>query len=184
MFTCCGITYEFYDLSRDEDVANALVVYPAQCNFSGYKYPLNWIQGIQHGQLSPITNSTDFFLDDAHRLLQDYRVQEVCSVFSYYQTLINIFQLQFLDPYYMWRDGCYNVRHTISSLKVHKPLSIYIKNCPLRFPLSTILEKFTRRYLTFWPILGFDTKISTKIGPCVGTAPCPIKIHVFAYRKM
>lgn len=41
----------------------ALFVYPAQCNFSGYKYPLKWIAKIHNGELNRFTQkqcSKDF----------------------------------------------------------------------------------------------------------------------------
>jgi molybdenum cofactor sulfurtransferase len=31
---------------------NGLVAFPAQCNFSGHKYPLDWIEEIQRGKLA------------------------------------------------------------------------------------------------------------------------------------
>ncbi|XP_014203727.1 molybdenum cofactor sulfurase 3 [Copidosoma floridanum] len=46
---------------------NSLFVYPAQCNFSGLKYPLNWIKNIKQGCLNAHvkTNSNWFILLDA-----------------------------------------------------------------------------------------------------------------------
>lgn len=34
-----------------ESDCNALFVFPAQCNFTGLKYPLTWIQKVQNGIL-------------------------------------------------------------------------------------------------------------------------------------
>ncbi|XP_076294730.1 molybdenum cofactor sulfurase isoform X1 [Lasioglossum baleicum] len=38
--------------------SNSLFVYPAQCNFSGLKYPLQWISDVHNGILSSITDGT------------------------------------------------------------------------------------------------------------------------------
>ncbi|XP_067008145.2 molybdenum cofactor sulfurase 2 [Anabrus simplex] len=38
---------------------NSLFVYPAQCNFSGLKYPLCWISKVHNGVLDEITNVKD-----------------------------------------------------------------------------------------------------------------------------
>lgn len=35
---------------------NSLFVYPAQCNFSGAKYPLKWIQNVHNNVLSSVTS--------------------------------------------------------------------------------------------------------------------------------
>lgn len=40
---------------------NSLFVYPAQCNFSGFKYPLELIRRIQHGGI-PNTNPSDWYV--------------------------------------------------------------------------------------------------------------------------
>lgn len=37
--------------------SNSCFVYPAQCNFSGTKYPLNWISKVQSGALNNLVNS-------------------------------------------------------------------------------------------------------------------------------
>jgi len=37
--------------SREIRTRNGLVAFPAQCNFSGYKYPLTWVEDIQRGNL-------------------------------------------------------------------------------------------------------------------------------------
>lgn len=36
--------------------SNSCFVYPAQCNFSGTKYPLNWISKVQNGALNNLVN--------------------------------------------------------------------------------------------------------------------------------
>ncbi|KAK0169074.1 hypothetical protein PV327_002820 [Microctonus hyperodae] len=36
---------------------NSLFVYPAESNFSGYKYPLDWIENVHKGALNNITNN-------------------------------------------------------------------------------------------------------------------------------
>lgn len=36
---------------------NSLFVYPAESNFSGYKYPLDWIEDVHKGALNNITNN-------------------------------------------------------------------------------------------------------------------------------
>lgn len=38
--------------------SNSLFVYPAQCNFSGLKYPLNWITDVQNGTLTNVISDT------------------------------------------------------------------------------------------------------------------------------
>ena len=49
---CNGTEISTENLNEvDENVPNSLFVYPAQCNFSGYKYPLEWIDQSQHGLL-------------------------------------------------------------------------------------------------------------------------------------
>lgn len=40
--------------SCDLPVVNSLFVFPAQCNFSGFKYPLSWIDGCHRGLLNHI----------------------------------------------------------------------------------------------------------------------------------
>ncbi|XP_008546797.1 molybdenum cofactor sulfurase 3 [Microplitis demolitor] len=44
---------------------NSLFVYSAQCNFSGYKYPLEWIEKVHRGALDRDGNSNWFVLVDA-----------------------------------------------------------------------------------------------------------------------
>ncbi|KAH0560402.1 molybdenum cofactor sulfurase 3 [Cotesia glomerata] len=44
---------------------NSLFVYSAQCNFSGYKYPLEWIEKVHRGALDQDGNSNWFVLVDA-----------------------------------------------------------------------------------------------------------------------
>nr|XP_031838344.1 molybdenum cofactor sulfurase isoform X2 [Nomia melanderi] len=44
--------------SQQEGKSNSLFVYPAQCNFSGLKYPLKWINYTHNGVLSNITSDT------------------------------------------------------------------------------------------------------------------------------
>lgn len=36
-------------------IERALFVYPAQCNFSGYKYPLKWVENVNQGILNKFT---------------------------------------------------------------------------------------------------------------------------------
>ncbi|CAL7939179.1 unnamed protein product [Xylocopa violacea] len=38
--------------------SNSLFVYPAQCNFSGAKYPLSWIKSVHNGVLSNVISSS------------------------------------------------------------------------------------------------------------------------------
>lgn len=46
-------------ISQQDHCANALFVYPAQCNFSGCKYPLTWVEKLHHGSLDDfVTRST------------------------------------------------------------------------------------------------------------------------------
>ncbi|KZC08040.1 Molybdenum cofactor sulfurase 1 [Dufourea novaeangliae] len=45
-------------LTCSEQKSNSLFVYPAQCNFSGLKYPLEWISDVHNGILSGITSDT------------------------------------------------------------------------------------------------------------------------------
>ncbi|XP_032687894.1 molybdenum cofactor sulfurase 1 isoform X2 [Odontomachus brunneus] len=52
-------TFEQYTTSRDPDderrkSGNSLFVYSAQCNFSGFKYPLKWIRDVHAGALSAV----------------------------------------------------------------------------------------------------------------------------------
>jgi len=42
---------------------NALIAYPAQCNFSGAKYPLDWISSIKDGRLECISSSKSFYIE-------------------------------------------------------------------------------------------------------------------------
>ena len=42
---------------------NSLFVYPAQCNFSGYKYPLDWIDKTQRGLLKLSDMTGDFCIN-------------------------------------------------------------------------------------------------------------------------
>ena len=49
-----------------ENERNGLVAYPAQCNFSGYKYPLDWITKIQHGHLDSINKLNRFYVQPQH----------------------------------------------------------------------------------------------------------------------
>ena len=50
---CHETTISTEDLNDiDENVPNSLFVYSAQCNFSGYKYPLEWIERTQQGLLN------------------------------------------------------------------------------------------------------------------------------------
>lgn len=51
--------FEQYTTSRDPDderrkSGNSLFVYSAQCNFSGFKYPLKWIGDVHAGALSAV----------------------------------------------------------------------------------------------------------------------------------
>jgi len=51
---------------------NALLAYPAQCNFSGLKYPLQWIAPVQIGHLEGISQMDQFYLDSLEQ--QDVQV--------------------------------------------------------------------------------------------------------------
>ncbi|XP_011498068.1 PREDICTED: molybdenum cofactor sulfurase 3 [Ceratosolen solmsi marchali] len=49
-----------HSISMYED--NSLFIYPAQCNFSGFKYPLNWIENVKHGLLnSYVGNKSNWY---------------------------------------------------------------------------------------------------------------------------
>lgn len=41
--------------NETNSMANCLFVYPAQCNFSGTKYSLDWIEHVKNGALNEIT---------------------------------------------------------------------------------------------------------------------------------
>ncbi|XP_076163683.1 molybdenum cofactor sulfurase isoform X2 [Ptiloglossa arizonensis] len=43
--------------SSSQQNSNSLFVYPAQCNFSGLKYPLKWIENVHNGILSNIISN-------------------------------------------------------------------------------------------------------------------------------
>lgn len=45
---------------------NSLFVYPAQCNFSGYKYPLEWIPKIKLGHLDGIKRVNNFHIEESN----------------------------------------------------------------------------------------------------------------------
>ncbi|KRT84437.1 hypothetical protein AMK59_2598, partial [Oryctes borbonicus] len=45
----------------DRNAKNSLFAYPAQCNFSGTKYPLQWIKKTQDGALSRLYNSNKWY---------------------------------------------------------------------------------------------------------------------------
>lgn len=68
---------------------NSLFVYPAQCNFSGTKYPLTWIENIQKGALNYLHCSNRWFccLDAAAYVstnfldLSEYKPDFVCISF-------------------------------------------------------------------------------------------------------
>lgn len=60
---CLPLEDAFEALNRDGDVSmgdggkrggNSLFVYPAQCNYTGVKYPLPWIRRTKEGSLNPI----------------------------------------------------------------------------------------------------------------------------------
>ncbi|XP_034940339.1 molybdenum cofactor sulfurase isoform X2 [Chelonus insularis] len=53
--------------NHSETTDNSLFVYPAQCNFSGFKYPLTWINQVHKGMLNKLINrkSNWFVLLDA-----------------------------------------------------------------------------------------------------------------------
>lgn len=57
-----------------DNTKNSLFVYPAQCNFSGTKYPLEWIDKVQRGGLNTIHNSLRWycFLDAAGYVATNY----------------------------------------------------------------------------------------------------------------
>jgi molybdenum cofactor sulfurtransferase len=43
----------FFEIQSSENHCNSLFVFPALCNFSGKKYPMQWISSSQSGKLSP-----------------------------------------------------------------------------------------------------------------------------------
>ncbi|CAK9823391.1 Molybdenum cofactor sulfurase [Anthophora retusa] len=43
--------------SLSQENSNSLFAYPAQCNFSGLKYPLTWINDVQNGALSNVVSN-------------------------------------------------------------------------------------------------------------------------------
>lgn len=43
-----------YEQNEKNVDSNSLFIYPAQCNFSGTKYPLDWIERVQSGHLNGI----------------------------------------------------------------------------------------------------------------------------------
>lgn len=45
-----------YENDNDVFDSNSLFGYPAQCNYSGTKYPLEWIQNVQNGALNQVDN--------------------------------------------------------------------------------------------------------------------------------
>jgi len=50
--------------SYSPSLSNTLVAFPAQCNFSGAKYPMkSWIRQIKNGVLNPIHLQSDFFVE-------------------------------------------------------------------------------------------------------------------------
>ncbi|XP_065222497.1 molybdenum cofactor sulfurase 3 [Planococcus citri] len=51
---CDGESISKPELSREN---NSLFVYPAQCNFSGCKYPLEWIENVRKGALDSIVSN-------------------------------------------------------------------------------------------------------------------------------
>jgi molybdenum cofactor sulfurtransferase len=40
------------------------MAFPAQCNFSGFKYPLDWVTKIHQGYLNPITTLNGFYIEE------------------------------------------------------------------------------------------------------------------------
>ncbi|XP_050419672.1 molybdenum cofactor sulfurase 1 isoform X2 [Adelges cooleyi] len=64
------------DLSVCPKSGNSLFVYPAQSNFSGYKYPLSWIRKCQNGALDRYTENSGskwyVLLDAASHVSTDY----------------------------------------------------------------------------------------------------------------
>ncbi|KAI4457568.1 molybdopterin cofactor sulfurase mosc [Holotrichia oblita] len=57
-----------------DNTENSLFVYPAQCNFSGTKYPLHWIDKVQRGSLNTIYKSGRWycFVDAACYVATNY----------------------------------------------------------------------------------------------------------------
>ncbi|XP_053996979.1 molybdenum cofactor sulfurase 1 [Hylaeus anthracinus] len=47
-----------HSLTSSKQNSNSLFVYPAQCNFSGLKYPLKWIESVHNGMLSNTISNT------------------------------------------------------------------------------------------------------------------------------
>lgn len=54
-FRILSINYD--DEMYERNVCNNLFAYPAQCNFSGTKYPLDWIKKVKEGALNGVVNS-------------------------------------------------------------------------------------------------------------------------------
>lgn len=54
-FECLSKNFQT-KIHNGHNFANCLFVYPAQCNFSGTKYSLNWINKVQNNALNEITN--------------------------------------------------------------------------------------------------------------------------------
>ena len=65
---------------------NSLIVFPAQCNFNGYKYPLNLIDSIHNNSLNKHTNwyvclDAASFVSTNYLDLQQYKPDFVCLSF-------------------------------------------------------------------------------------------------------
>ncbi|OXU19355.1 hypothetical protein TSAR_003916 [Trichomalopsis sarcophagae] len=54
--------YDDKNIGMQNEKPNSLFVYSAQCNFSGFKYPLSWIKNVKNGCLNSYTKSeTNWF---------------------------------------------------------------------------------------------------------------------------
>ncbi|CAL8109547.1 unnamed protein product [Orchesella dallaii] len=55
-------SHKYADSNTGNEQRNALIAYPAQCNFSGVKYPLDWISPIKSGRLESISSVESFYI--------------------------------------------------------------------------------------------------------------------------
>lgn len=103
--------------------ANALCAIPAQCNFSGYKYPLEWISKIQSGQLNSISESGDFYIQNKTFKTNPVKIGND-KYFLINDNLVLILYLAFTDrslKWYVVLDAASYVASNRLNLSVHKP---------------------------------------------------------------
>lgn len=65
VFNCFSKSTSSHPQQNNSFKTNSLFVYSAQCNFSGLKYPLTWIEDVHNGVLSnviPGNNSTKWYV--------------------------------------------------------------------------------------------------------------------------